>query len=54
MGYLVLSFGYCLLTLCGDVMQVGSRLARSRNYAAKDLRFIVDVRALMLGCSGLG
>jgi chaperonin GroEL len=28
--------------------QVGSRLAWSRNYAAKDIRFGVDARALML------
>ena len=29
-------------------MQISSRLGWSRNYAAKDIRFGVDARALML------
>lgn len=29
-------------------MQVGSRLSWSRNYAAKDIKFGVEARALML------
>lgn len=32
---------------CGAA-QVGSRLAWSRNYAAKDIRFGVEARAMML------
>jgi chaperonin GroEL len=32
----------------GDVVQVGSRLSWSRNYAAKDIKFGVEARTLML------
>lgn len=34
--------------LCFWRVQIGSRLSWTRNYAAKDIRFGVDARALML------
>jgi chaperonin GroEL len=37
-----------LSSLVGDAVQVGSRLSWSRNYAAKDIKFGVEARTLML------
>ncbi|GJN20791.1 hypothetical protein PR202_gb08212 [Eleusine coracana subsp. coracana] len=39
---------HALSSLVDDAMQVGSRLSWSRNYAAKDIKFGVEARALML------
>lgn len=34
--------------ICGLLVKIGSRLNLSRNYAAKDIRFGIEARALML------
>lgn len=38
----------CMVDLFWGSMQIGGRLGWSRNYAAKDIRFGVEARALML------
>ena len=37
-----------VIIVFGCMAQIGSRLSWSRNYAAKDIRFGVEARALML------
>lgn len=37
-----------ILIFCGLLVKIGSRLNLSRNYAAKDIRFGIEARALML------
>lgn len=41
-------FIFFFFLICGFVIQIGTRASWTRNYAAKDIKFGVEARAMML------